>query len=180
MRHNRLLLLLPLVVLVAGCDETPSKVSKTMGSWVGHPVSELIAVWGPPARTFSDGKGGEVYLYATTHSFATSRPTTRTTIDLKTDGSRTRGTATTIYDPGETVQYTTTRTFFVDSDGRIYNWAWRGLQPGCCMAGLMSLPQGCSSPALGMDFVVTAVTESVTGSASPPTNQAGRPVTRAR
>ena len=37
------------------------------------------------------------------------------------------GTATTTYTPPETQGYTASHTFFVDSNGTVYRWAWKGL-----------------------------------------------------
>jgi len=42
-----------------GCAST----REIMDSWIGHHQSDLIAQWGPPERTASDGKGGQTFLY---------------------------------------------------------------------------------------------------------------------
>src|SRR5438034_6258382 len=52
--------IIALILLTAGCA---SNVNDMMQSWVGHHQSELIAKWGPPQQTASDGKGGTVLVY---------------------------------------------------------------------------------------------------------------------
>lgn len=40
---------------------------KTLNSWMGYHKSKLIASWGAPSRTASDGKGGEVLVFENRH-----------------------------------------------------------------------------------------------------------------
>ena len=68
------LLFLGLLLLLAGC---PAQISKNLASWEGHNVNELLAVWGPPNQTFSDGQGGQVFVYTKTREFR--QPGTATT-----------------------------------------------------------------------------------------------------
>lgn len=51
--------LISFTLLVQGCAST----QKIMDSWLGHHQSDLIASWGPPTRTASDGKGGSILIY---------------------------------------------------------------------------------------------------------------------
>ena len=45
--------------LVQGCVSTQG----VMDSWMNSHQSDLIASWGPPTRTTSDGKGGSILIY---------------------------------------------------------------------------------------------------------------------
>lgn len=105
-------------VLLSGCGEN---ISKTMQSWVGHNVNELIAAWGPPTEVFSDDRGGSVFVYARTTSWV--QPGSATTTYT---GNHGYGQATTVYTPAVVQSHTSYRMFWIDSDGTIYNWAWRG------------------------------------------------------
>jgi hypothetical protein len=127
---KRSLPLLLLALLFAGC----ASPSKTLASWVGHNSNELLASWGPPDEVFSNGEGGQVFIYTRTREF-TQPGTATTTYSSNTNGiltgglysSNTYGTATTTFRPGYTQSYTAYRMFFIDSSGTIYSWAWRGL-----------------------------------------------------
>lgn len=105
------------VVLVSGCEN----ISKTMQSWVGHNVNELIAAWGPPTEILSDDRGGSVFIYARTRRWV--QPATTT---ITYSGNHGYGQVTTVYTPERVESYTTYRMFWIDSEGTIYNWAWRG------------------------------------------------------
>ena len=61
---SKTVLLIVAVAMIgtAGC----TSISKTMQAWVGHHFSELIAAWGPPDKTFSDGRGGQIFIYTRT------------------------------------------------------------------------------------------------------------------
>jgi len=43
--------------------ETKELIEKTLNSWVGAHISQLIAHWGPENRTSSDGNGGTIYTW---------------------------------------------------------------------------------------------------------------------
>ena len=124
MRNWRLLVLLVLVVLTGvGCAR---EINKTLDSWVGHDYSELFASWGPPQQVFSDGSGGQIFVYAYNRSWV--QPGRATTYYNATDyGGYIYGSATTVYSPAYVQGYTAYRMFWADDDGTIYSWAWRGL-----------------------------------------------------
>lgn len=102
-----------LVGLLSGCA---SSVNEMMQSWVGHHQSELIAKWGPPLQTASDGKGGTVLIYGEY-------------VDLgQTPGQARRdyfGNIT--YTAPQQQGYQRTRMFYVNQNGYIYHWRWQGL-----------------------------------------------------
>jgi hypothetical protein len=94
-----------------------------MQSWQGQPESALIAKWGPPTRTESDGSGGRILIYQrfvqTGHEPAQSVTTGRVDpngeVSLKTTQT-----------PEQTYGYQRQRLFYVNKEGTIYRWAWRG------------------------------------------------------
>lgn len=121
--HMKKLMPLIALLLLVGC---PAQVSKTLASWEGHNVNELLASWGPPSQAFSDGRGGQVFVYAHTRSWIQPGSAT-TNVSASTYGNYTYGQATTIYRPAYVQGYTAYRMFWIDDTGTIYSWAWRGL-----------------------------------------------------
>jgi hypothetical protein len=111
------------ILLTVGCGED---ISQVMQSWIGHSYSELMASWGPPTQVFSDGKGGQIFVYAYNRLWI--RPGVATTAySANAYGGYVYGSATTVYSPAYVQGYTAYRMFWIDSDGIIYSWAWRGL-----------------------------------------------------
>ena len=95
---------------ITGCA---SMVNKTMASWMEHDVNDLIASWGPPQQTMSDGQGGQILVYSQARQWTTSgQATTNTYGQANTRGNvyggtyrgNTSGTATstTSYTPAQT------------------------------------------------------------------------------
>ena len=116
-------MVLALAFLLIGCTE---QINKSLASWVGHNVNELIASWGPPNQVFSDGQGGQIFVYTQTRAWIQPGSAT-TTYSGTTYGNYSYGSATTVYNPAYVQGYTAYRMFWIGSDGTIYNWAWRGL-----------------------------------------------------
>jgi hypothetical protein len=108
---------------LVGCT---NQIDKSLESWVGHDVNELIASWGPPSRSFSDGKGGQIFVYTETRSW-TQPGTSTTTASVNSYGNSAYGHATTVYQPASVQGYDSYRMFWIDNAGNIYSWAWRGL-----------------------------------------------------
>ena len=125
-----LILSVALVLSLQGCFIAAS-ITKTMKSWEGAYVADLVASWGPPQQVFSDGQGGQVLVYANTRitGYKPATATTQTTGNAYVQGNRIYGqaTSTTVYDPAQLYGYTSYRVFFVNGDGHIYRWAWKGL-----------------------------------------------------
>lgn len=86
------------------------KAQETMESWLGEHESDLIASWGPPNKIMPDGKGGTVLDYSHYRDFGY-----RGYIDRFGN----------FY--GYPLGYTANRYFYVDSNGIIYNFKWKGL-----------------------------------------------------
>lgn len=116
--------LVGLIVLIlvgaAGC----TSISETMQKWVGHHFSELIAAWGPPDQTFSDGRGGQIFIYTRTTRWV-QPATSTTTYEQNTTHGATTGQSTTVYNPAVVQEYTSYRMFWINADGIIYSWAYR-------------------------------------------------------
>ena len=54
------LITIAFLVVAFGCTSR----KKILNSWIGSTKQNLIYSWGPPARTESDGDGGEILIYA--------------------------------------------------------------------------------------------------------------------
>ena len=122
-RFMKRVFILSLTISLVGC---PAAINKSMASWEGHNVNELIAAWGPPSQTFSDGNGGQVFVYAESRQWIQPGSAT-TTASATTVGNYTYGSATTVYQPAYVEGYNAYRMFWVDSSGTIYSWSWRGI-----------------------------------------------------
>ena len=130
MRRTTLLGLALLAVVSSGCA---GRINTMMQSWEGHSFPEMISRSGPPQQVFSDGRGGQVLVYTQVRSYTVpGNATTTTTVNGSTVGNNIYATATsqTIYNPAMTYQWQVYRIFFIDfidANGRIYRWAWKGL-----------------------------------------------------
>lgn len=118
----RRLIVALLVLVTVGATGCASRVNKVMDSWMGHHFSELVASWGPPQQTLDDGDGGRIMVWAADRSYAV--PGRATTTANEYGGMLT---AQTTYTPAQTHGWKAYRMFWVDRDGRVYKWAWRGL-----------------------------------------------------
>jgi hypothetical protein len=104
---------LAIILIGNGCA---SQVNNAMSSWVGHHESEVIASWGPPGSTASDGNGGHILIYQSYVNLG------------QTPGQVNYGGGNTVYYTAPQQQgYGRSRMFYVHSDGIIYSWRWQGL-----------------------------------------------------
>jgi hypothetical protein len=77
-------------------------------------------------QVLDDGAGGKIMTWGAVRSFTSpGSATTHTTANVY--GNYGSATSVTTYNPPQTTSYTATRTFWVDRNGIIYRWAWRGL-----------------------------------------------------
>jgi hypothetical protein len=116
-----------MAVALVGCA---ARITRVMASWQGNNFNNLMASWGPPDQVFEDGSGGRVLVWTATRSYTTpGSATTQTTGSATTNGNTVWGTASsrTNYNPSQTHQWRVYRMFWVNRDGVIYRWAWRGL-----------------------------------------------------
>lgn len=111
-------------LLLSGCAgiETKAGVNTKMNSWMGKHQSELIKVWGPPQQECSDGKNGRILVYK--HITTYSQPGTSYT---QVYGYGNGAQAVTTYTPTQNYEYEWTRSFWVNENGYIYYWQWKGL-----------------------------------------------------
>ena len=85
-------------------------------------MNDLIASWGPPARTMSDGSGGQILIYDMSGRVVLPGSST-TTINVYGNTA----VANTYSTPDTVIPIKRERLFWVDSSGQIYRWSWRGL-----------------------------------------------------
>jgi len=127
-----------LTAALSGCM-TPSK---EMQSFVGRHSAELIARWGPPQLRPPAGQGGEVWTYCEPRPWTTPGHVNTTVYGTGNSygnlygnpygatyygNANVEASATTTYTPPQTHGYTAIRSFFIDSNGIVYRWAWKGL-----------------------------------------------------
>jgi len=127
-----------IAAVLSGCI-TPTRAMQAL---VGKPSTEVIAQCGPPQQRMPDGRGGEIWCYFEERQWTTPGQVTTTAygtgntygnINANVYGATYRGNstayakATTTYTPPQTEGYTASRTFFIDRNGIVYRWAWRGL-----------------------------------------------------
>lgn len=121
---------------LSGCV-SPAKV---MNSWVGLRSTQLIGQWGPPQYKEPDGRGGQIWIYQQTRSYSTpgyAQSNTQSygqaygTANYDPYGyARYNGTysgqsnTNTTYMPSQRHQRTQNASFYVNSQGVIYDVAW--------------------------------------------------------
>ena len=86
---KRSITILLILFTLSSCKST----KKVMNSWLGSTKQSLIMSWGPPARTASDGGGGEILIYSNQ-----------------------------VYMPEYNMNYYKYKMFYVNSDKKIYYW----------------------------------------------------------
>ena len=130
---KRLFVCFAIAILWAGCS-TPDKA---MQSYLGHHYADLVANWGQPQQTMPDGSGGQIWTYLQDRHWTTPG-TAQTTVQGNTSSygnayggnyygnSSGYAQANTVYTPAQTRTWQVRRTFFINSDGVIYRYAWQG------------------------------------------------------
>lgn len=94
------------------------EMTKVMKSWMGHHKADMILQWGPPTRTTSDGRDGEILIYEYDKTGA------------KIVSNNISPLAEQMFGPSYSVQqtgYVARRMFWANKDGILYHWQWRGL-----------------------------------------------------
>jgi len=94
-------------------------VTNSMRRFEGRNVTDLYAAWGPPAEAYDDGNGGLVLVYTEARGTYYCPPS------LSWEISR-RGTLIR-YAPEVIASYDARRVFWVDKNGVVYKWMWKGL-----------------------------------------------------
>ena len=109
------------IIVATSITACTAQMNQAMQSWVGHHYSEIVGQWGPPTRVLGDGSGGKMMVWEETRSF-----TTPGHAETHPYGILSNPSYQTTYTPARTTGYTASRTFWVNSKGIIYNWAWKG------------------------------------------------------
>jgi len=120
-------IILLLGVLLMSCT---AHINELMKSWEGHHYSELIASWGPPQQVFDDGYGGRIFIYTQIRQWAMpgkSTTYTKASATIYDDYIWGSAISKTTYYPSQIYSYTAYRMFWVNKDGFIYGWSWKGL-----------------------------------------------------
>jgi len=111
----------------SGCA---AHINELMNSWMNYHYADLIASWGPPQQVFDDGYGGRILIYETNRSWTVpGKSQTYTTGNATIYDNYIWGSARsyTTYRNPQTYGYTAYRMFWINKNGTIYRWAWRGL-----------------------------------------------------
>ena len=127
MLRLRIMVLISCSIILSGCA---GRINNIMSSWEGSHYSDLIASWGPPQSVFEDGSGGRILVYTQVRSWtAPGSSVTRTTGTATVYDNYIWGSSTsrTTYIPPATYAYSAYRMFWINSNGFIYRWAWKGL-----------------------------------------------------
>jgi hypothetical protein len=126
-----------MALLLTGCLSP----DKAMQSFIGQHSSELVAHWGPPQTREPDGNRGEVWVYTVNRQWTTPGQANTTVYGTGnaygdvystpygasySGHSSVYANAQTTYTPPQTQGYTATRAFFINSEGVIYRYSWRG------------------------------------------------------
>ena len=115
-----------LMLILSGCM-TGKKMSEIMNSWEGHHVSDLIRSWGPPHEVTSDGRGGKIYIWRYQGSIELLPGKTTERGSANVIGSSVYYRNQTTYRRPVTVEIDKQRMFWVNREGIIYHWQWKGL-----------------------------------------------------
>ena len=130
MRSLRTLVRASLLLALAAGTGCAMGMNSTMDSWMGHHFSDVVGSWGPPQQVMDIGEGNRLFIWIEDRSQTTPGTTTTTQTGNATMAGNTaygQGQTTTTYTPPTTSSYQATRTFWVNSEGIIYRWAWKGL-----------------------------------------------------
>lgn len=101
-------------IALVGCT---SQLNRVMNSWLNHHYSDLVRSWGAPHRIVNDRYGGQVLIYYLSRHFTLPG-------FVQTQRSKDNTSSFSLFYPPQNISYSATRTFWVNSRGIIYKWAW--------------------------------------------------------
>ena len=91
-----------------------ARYTKTVDSWVGSDINELILSWGAPSRQYTMPNGTVIFTWLTSNAYTDPA----SVVPDGSGGFEILG--------GDTVTYSCTTEFFVNKSGIVYDWKWRG------------------------------------------------------
>lgn len=86
MNRLSILLIASLLLFITGCKHGPSRLARTMDSWVGDPVESLVASWGAPDSSMQLGDGRSVLTWKQEYWRGQYRHECRKSFTIGTDG----------------------------------------------------------------------------------------------
>ena len=97
-----------------------------MESWDGKHVSKLIKGWGPPQQVVPDGRGGKIYIWSRHVKIPLSKGSTQKRGTISKIGDTYYYEETAKKRPPQDIEYDRVRMFWVNCQGIIYHWRWKG------------------------------------------------------
>lgn len=97
------------LVFVVGCES--ENLQEIAASWEGSNVNNLIASWGAPNQVIDNGSDGKIMVWRKSSSFQ---------MQGRADTTYIGSSAYTTYYPGQTLQFSSSMTFWVNPQGTIY------------------------------------------------------------
>ncbi len=95
-------------------------VTNSMRRFEGRNVTDLYAAWVPPNEVYDDGSGGRVLVYVYVRGYYYRPP-------MISGKIYPGGTALVTYTPEAVASYDARRVYWVNKDGIVYRWEWKGL-----------------------------------------------------
>lgn len=138
MRMNKAI---SIVTIFLSACATTANYEKTLNSWVGSNVDNLVSRWGPPQRSFMLSNGRQVLEYSRQRNIQIGGYTTITpkmayhtgTIEIYRPGGTVEGNytgTTTTYvqqtTPVQNIAFQCVTRFTVNSQGTVTSWVWEG------------------------------------------------------
>lgn len=124
-------------LMTTGC----TSIDDVMKSYLGAHKNDVIANWGAPQSVMSDGSGGEIWVYSENRQMTTPGYTqTNSYGSANTYGNAYanpygasysgntyyNGSSYSTHTPARTTSWSVSRTFFINSSGIVYRYAWKG------------------------------------------------------
>lgn len=91
-----------------------ARYSRTVESWVGSDINQLISNWGTPSRQYTMPNGTRIFTWQSSTTYTDP-------ISVSPDGDggfEIQG--------GDAITYRCTTEFFVNKSGVIFDWKWNG------------------------------------------------------
>lgn len=109
------LLFLPLFTLIFGCHPMLYRncgLAYAMTTFLDADKSQLLAKWGSPETSFTDGRGGWIYTYQ----------------NINTVGSMASYSGIKNWNLSDvnTTSYADKKNLYINASGKIYDWRWNG------------------------------------------------------